>query len=213
MGVVCCEAPPELAHDDIDTSGHHDPLSSSGTTTVALAARQLPSDSSDASHATDSTSQIDETKDTASLKTIQETKNLQATKKGVRINDEVTLIPLLTSAALMPTQAHAAADPNGLAAKLSKRDASVLKNSVFNIPPSAQVYPKFMQGEWDVSLTFAGYLFPSKTIPKDKLTANVNIPGFQKCSIAAIPDVGRELTTYRMSIQEGTGLEDRANKF
>jgi len=65
---------------------------------VALAARQLPSDSSDASHATDSTSQIDETKDTASLKTIQETKNLQATKKGVRINDEVTLIPLLTSA-------------------------------------------------------------------------------------------------------------------
>ena len=121
----------------------------------------------------------------------------------------LTTTPLLTSA-LMPQKAVAAADPNGLAAKLSKRDASVLKNSVFNIPPSAQVYPKFMHGEWDISLKFAGYLFPSKTIPKDKLTANVNIPGFQKCSIAAIPDVGRELTTYRMKILEGTGLEDRA---
>ncbi len=98
MGVVCCEAPPELAHDDIDKSGHHDPLSSSGTTTTEALAARLPSDSSDTSHATDFTSQVDQIKDTASLKTIQETNKSQVTKKGVRIKDEVTLIPLLTSA-------------------------------------------------------------------------------------------------------------------
>lgn len=59
-----------------------------------------------------------------------------------------------------------------------------------------------------MSLKFAGYLFPSKTISKDDIVKNVNIPGFQKCSIAGIADVGRELTTYRMKIQNN-GLEDR----
>ena len=108
-----------------------------------------------------------------------------------------------------PLAVPSAANAEGLAAKLSKRDAAALKNSVFNIPPSAQVYPKFMKGEWDVSLKFAGYLFPSKTISKDDIVKNVNIPGFQKCSIASIADVGRELTTYRMKIKEN-GTEDRA---
>lgn len=64
-----------------------------------------------------------------------------------------------------------------------------------------------------MSMKFAGYLFPSKTIPKDQVTSNVNIPGFQKCSIAAIGDVGRELTVHRMKIFEKTGLEDRAFNF
>jgi hypothetical protein len=70
-----------------------------------------------------------------------------------------------------------------------------------------------MRGEWNISMKFAGYLFPSKTIPKDQVTSNVNIPGFQKCSIAAIGDVGRELTVHRMKIFEKTGLEDRAFNF
>ena len=39
---------------------------------------------------------------------------------------------------------------DGLASKMSKRDASVLKNSAFNIPPQAQVYPDFTHGEWRV---------------------------------------------------------------
>lgn len=112
---------------------------------------------------------------------------------------------LLSPLVALPNQSNAA---DSLAAKLSKRDAAALKNSVFNIPPSAQVYPPFMRGEWDVSLKFAGYLFPSKNIGKDDIVKNVNIPGFQKCSIAAIADVGRELTTYPMKIQQN-GLEDR----
>jgi len=101
------------------------------------------------------------------------------------------------------------ADAESLAAKLSKRDAAALKNSIFNIPPSAQIYPPFMKGRnWDVSLKFAGYLFPSTTIRKDDIVKNVNIPGFQKCSIASIADVGRENTTFRLSIQDN-GMEDR----
>jgi hypothetical protein len=66
-----------------------------------------------------------------------------------------------------------------------------------------------MRGQWDVSLRFAGYLFPSQTITKEKVVSNVSIPGFQKCSIASIADVGRESTTYKMAIDKN-GLEDRA---
>ena len=35
------------------------------------------------------------------------------------------------------------------------------------------------------------------------------MPGFQKCSIAAICDVGKEEAVYGMYINESTGLEDR----
>ncbi len=99
----------------------------------------------------------------------------------------------------------------GLARRLSMRDPSQLKNSVFNIPPKAQVYPEFLRGQWDVTMKFRGFLFPSTSIPKDKLVSNVSIPGFEKLSIAQVADVGREqLTTYTMSINPATGLEDRS---
>lgn len=101
------------------------------------------------------------------------------------------------------------AKADSLATKLSKRDPAALKNSVFNIPPSAQVYPSFMRGDWEVSLSFAGYIFPSKTIPKEKIVGNVDIPGFQKCSIASVADIGKEQIKYRMKISKETGLEDR----
>jgi len=58
-------------------------------------------------------------------------------------------------------------------------------------------------------MKFNGFLFPSKTIPKDKLVANFGIPGFQKVSIAQVGDVGREITNYQMNIDESTGLQDR----
>ena len=98
----------------------------------------------------------------------------------------------------------------GLAAKLAARDPSLLSNSVFNVPPSAQVYPDFMRGNWKVHITFGGYLFPSKKISKERLTQNPLIPGFQKCSIAALCDVGKEdAVSYQMIIDPSTGLEDR----
>ncbi len=102
-----------------------------------------------------------------------------------------------------------AASTSGLANKLSKRDPSMLKNSVFNIPPGPQFYPEFMLGDWSVTMKFRGFVFPSTSIPKEKLVANVAIPGFQKLSIATVGDVGREVTNYQMSIDKSTKLEDR----
>lgn len=102
-----------------------------------------------------------------------------------------------------------AAGTQGLASKLSQRDPAQLKNSIFNIAPGPQVYPDFIRGNWDVTMKFNGFLFPSKTIAKEKLVANVGIPGFQKLSIAQVGDVGRELTNYQMNIDPTTGLQDR----
>jgi len=102
-----------------------------------------------------------------------------------------------------------AAGAAGLASKLSQRDPAQLKNSVFNIPPGPQVYPDFLRGSWDVTMKYRGFLFPSKTIAKEKIVANVGVPGFQKLSIAQVGDVGREVTNYKMSIDGSTGLEDR----
>jgi hypothetical protein len=96
-----------------------------------------------------------------------------------------------------------------LAERLSKRDPSALTNSVFNLPPPAQLYPPFMRGSWDVTLKYGGYLFPSQKVPRDKLTADFQIPGFQKCSIASLADVGKEVVRYTMSIDDASGMEDR----
>eukprot|EP00535_Pseudo-nitzschia_heimii_P000935 CAMPEP_0197186732 /NCGR_PEP_ID=MMETSP1423-20130617/14475_1 /TAXON_ID=476441 /ORGANISM="Pseudo-nitzschia heimii, Strain UNC1101" /LENGTH=283 /DNA_ID=CAMNT_0042638125 /DNA_START=213 /DNA_END=1064 /DNA_ORIENTATION=+ len=97
----------------------------------------------------------------------------------------------------------------GLAQKLSLRDPSALSNSVFNIPPATQVYPQFMRGSWNVTLQYSGYIFPSQKIPRSRLTTNAQVPGFQKCSIASLSDVGKEVVHYRMDIDEATGVEDR----
>lgn len=113
-----------------------------------------------------------------------------------------------TLASTTPSPAHAAST-TGLAGKLSKRDPAQLKNSVFNVPPRAQVYPEFLRGEWDVNMKFSGFLFPSTTIAKDKLVANVGVPGFQKVSIAQTADVGRDTTNFKMNIDRSSGLEDR----
>ncbi len=103
-----------------------------------------------------------------------------------------------------PTPVHA----NGLASKLASRDPAALVNSVFNVPPVAQIYPDFMRGSWNVQIQFGGFLFPSLKIPKERITQNPLIPGFQKCSIAAICDVGKD-SSYQMTIDSKTGLEDR----
>eukprot|EP00566_Odontella_aurita_P019233 CAMPEP_0113527224 /NCGR_PEP_ID=MMETSP0015_2-20120614/1176_1 /TAXON_ID=2838 /ORGANISM="Odontella" /LENGTH=311 /DNA_ID=CAMNT_0000425633 /DNA_START=61 /DNA_END=997 /DNA_ORIENTATION=- /assembly_acc=CAM_ASM_000160 len=99
-------------------------------------------------------------------------------------------------------RANAAVGGN-LATKLSARDPAALK-TLF----SSQIHPTFMRGEWEVKSKFAGFLFPSKTIPKNKVTADVIVPGFQKVSIAALADVGTDCQ-YRMRIDE-RGLDDRS---
>ena len=102
----------------------------------------------------------------------------------------------------------AAVAAEGLGAKLAKKDPAALRNSVFNIPPAAQVYPDWMEGTWIVTSSFRGYMFPSDKIPKETLTHDFNVPGFQKCSIAATCDVGKENAKWTLAIGDN-GLEDR----
>lgn len=112
-----------------------------------------------------------------------------------------------------PATATTTQSPNGLASRLAQRDVTVLKNRIFNIPPSVQVYPGWMKGEWDVTSSFAGYVFPSKKIPRERIIQNFGIAGFQKCSIAATADVGKQNVKYRYRIDEVTGQEDRKYNF
>lgn len=115
-----------------------------------------------------------------------------------------------TATILQPSPALAQ-DVGGLASRLRQRDPSLLKNSVFNIPPSVQVYPPFMRGRWNVTAKFGGYLFPSTKIPRSQLMAKDDIPGFLKCSIVTTSDVGKEGdVSYPMVIDPTTGWEDRA---
>jgi hypothetical protein len=119
------------------------------------------------------------------------------------------------SADVAATGKHTEASPSrsGLASPLAQRDASALTNRIssFPLPPAAQVHPAFLRGTWDVENKFAGYLFPSQSIPKETLVRDANIPGFQKCSVAAIADIGNETgVRYTVRIDPDTGLEDRA---
>lgn len=98
-----------------------------------------------------------------------------------------------------------------LATRLASKDPSVLENNLFNIPPSLQVYPKWLRGNWRVESRFAGFLLPSKTIPKEQVVANPTVAGFQKCSIANLADIGKERITYDWSVDTATGWEDRAS--
>ena len=115
------------------------------------------------------------------------------------------ITPFVLQSNIPPAQAASLS----LAQKLSLRDPSALSNSVFNIPPATQVYPQFMRGSWNVTLEYGGYIFPSKNIPRSRLTANAQVPGFQKCSIAALSDVGKEAVHYTLNVDGASGIEDR----
>jgi hypothetical protein len=106
-----------------------------------------------------------------------------------------------------PALAYNGAD-SGLAARLASRDPKQLQNKLFNLPPSVQVFPEWMAGDWTISSTFNGFIFPSTTISKQRIVNNSLIPGFQKCSIAATSDVGKD-ATYQFRIDPVTRQEDR----
>eukprot|EP00956_Cyclotella_meneghiniana_P019543 scaffold33556_cov59-Cyclotella_meneghiniana.AAC.2 len=58
-------------------------------------------------------------------------------------------------------------------------------------------------------MKYRGFIFPSSNIPKEKLIKNFDIPGFQKLSIAMVGDVGKEETTFKLSIDEARKTENR----
>jgi hypothetical protein len=118
--------------------------------------------------------------------------------KTAAIDDELSLLPIEQLS------------KNRLAYRLLQKDPSLLKNRIFNAqPPAVQVYPPWLRGEWDVTSTFSGFAFPSQTISKDRLVQNANVPGFQKCSIASIADIGGTNIQYRYKIDTEQGWEDR----
>lgn len=115
---------------------------------------------------------------------------------------------VLVGSSLLSLSSPAQAATGSLAAKLAKRDPAALVNSVFNVPPAAQIYPEFLRGTWDVDCKFGGYLFSSTKIPRERLVSNYLVPGFQKCSVVATSDLGKD-SRWEMKIDETTGLEDR----
>ena len=58
--------------------------------------------------------------------------------------------------------------------------------------PGAMKYPLFLLGEWEQKVSFSGYEFPSdEYIDRDTLERAATCPGFQKLSVAYLPDVGK----------------------
>jgi len=104
----------------------------------------------------------------------------------------------------------------GLLGRLQARDWKKLSKpllpSVVALPLQDQTFPEWMLGTWKVSTTFAGFELPVKTLSKETLMADKSIPGFQKLSVAQIPDVGatgRFLLRFKRR-DDGKVVEDKA---
>lgn len=95
---------------------------------------------------------------------------------------------------------------------LGARDAALLQKPVLNIPPGPIDYPDWLEGTWKVSSQFKGYQFATDKVSKERIVANLDIPGFQKLSIAQFADVGSEVSYERRYGGDGGGgvREDRA---
>ncbi|KAL7575055.1 hypothetical protein ACA910_000428 [Epithemia clementina (nom. ined.)] len=146
---------------------------------------------------------------------------LGPTSLGYGIGTAALSFPAATTAAVAAAPISASSSssssyqPNGLAATLALRDPLQLVNPLFNVPPSVQVYPDWMRGDWQIqNCRLDGYIFPSPNIPRTQLIADVIIPGFQKCSIAQTADVGKEaMAPFLWRIDPQTGWEERSFNF
>uniref|UniRef100_A0A7S4EWY0 DUF6816 domain-containing protein n=1 Tax=Chrysotila carterae TaxID=13221 RepID=A0A7S4EWY0_CHRCT len=78
----------------------------------------------------------------------------------------------------------------GLTERLAARDSSKLIKPILNMPPGRTLYPEWLNGEWRASIAFDGYELPPCGISREELFSQPTIPGFQKLSVASIPDVG-----------------------
>lgn len=121
---------------------------------------------------------------------------------------------LLVAAALNDPRVLPAVAISSLSDRLAQRDPRSLAKTVFSSVPAEARFPSWLDGEWQASLSFDGYELPAKdTLPRNDLFAEPTVPGFQKCSIALIPDVGKEGVTFPMRwFRDGSGAvrEDRA---
>ena len=105
-------------------------------------------------------------------------------------------------------------DKRSLTYKLQNR--TMFKKEVFNKEkPAKQMYPDFLLGEWATTIKFTNFEFPSDSlIDRRELERSVTTPGFQKLSIAYLPDVGVEVMKYRTRFVHDGGddgvVDDRA---
>ncbi len=83
-------------------------------------------------------------------------------------------------------------DASSLVVKLATRDAHVLTRPTFNIPPAVQNFPSWFRGDWDTTIEFDGFEFPSiRGLTKKDILADFELAGFQKLGIAQLVDVVR----------------------
>lgn len=124
-----------------------------------------------------------------------------------------TLTAVLASAGIQ--RQSAAAAQGTLSARLGSRDAKQLAKPIFNAAPPEAAYPAWLDGTWKATLNFGGYELPAKDLfTREELFADANVPGFQKVSIALIPDVGKENVQFEMRFAKdvnGVVREDRAS--
>lgn len=104
--------------------------------------------------------------------------------------------------------------PSSLSQRLKLRSAAALKKPVFNLPPGPTAYPARFEGVWDVVSDFIGYELPSAKLSRSQVLNDLDIPGFQKASVAYFSDVGITGVKHRVSFSRarasGPVLEDRS---
>eukprot|EP00290_Baffinella_frigidus_P010323 CAMPEP_0180158760 /NCGR_PEP_ID=MMETSP0986-20121125/27099_1 /TAXON_ID=697907 /ORGANISM="non described non described, Strain CCMP2293" /LENGTH=309 /DNA_ID=CAMNT_0022108673 /DNA_START=102 /DNA_END=1031 /DNA_ORIENTATION=- len=103
-----------------------------------------------------------------------------------------------------------------LSSRMKSRSAEALSKpllpAIVALPAPDIVYPDWMEGTWVASSSFAGFELPVKKLSKETLMKDADIPGFQKLSVLALPDVGSPMKFPVRFVrgEKGTVVEDRA---
>jgi len=132
-----------------------------------------------------------------------------------RLSRQTLLTATAASLAVVNIRPALSDSSNPLTTKLAARDAALLTKPQGMASPQEPACPAWLEGDWKASLTFAGYELPAKdVIPRDALFAEGNVPGFQKCSLALLPDVGKDGVSFPMRWvkgKDGIVREDRVS--
>ncbi|KAG5178573.1 hypothetical protein JKP88DRAFT_329126 [Tribonema minus] len=98
------------------------------------------------------------------------------------------------AAASLLTPEHAMSTDGSLMARIKERR---FDKPIFSLPPQEAAYPDWMEGTWDVTAGFGGYLFPSKTVKKEAVVSNEYTPGFKQLSIMSNADIGPPAAAFQ----------------
>lgn len=125
-----------------------------------------------------------------------------------------SLLRAVTAAACVTAASHSSAAAATLAERMRSRDALALSKPIFNIAPAEAAYPEWFLGTWRATMSFDGYELPAKDLlTREEIFGEPTVPGLLKCSVAFIPDVGKEGVTFEMRwFRDGRGVvrEDRS---